>query len=94
MANEPQRVGQIHVDSGQILILDPVRLTDIQYDSVVRTDRADHTAEVWLEREEDEVTIENFLDAPRRTNDGVVVETGGGGSFSVLIEYGEDGMPV
>ena len=82
------------MDSGQILILDPGRLkNEVQYDSVVRTPRVRHAAEVWLEHEEGEVTIENFLDPPRRTNDGVVVETNDG-SYSVWVEYGDDGLPT
>jgi hypothetical protein len=47
-----------------------------------------------LEREEGEVTIENFLDPPRRTNDGVVIDTGSDGSFNVWVEYGADGQPA
>jgi len=66
----------------------------VQYDSVIRVPRVDHTAEVWLEREEGEVTIENFLDPPRRTNDGVVIDTGSDGSFNVWVEYGANGQPA
>jgi hypothetical protein len=91
--SERKRAGRVHVDSGQILILDPVRLQETQYDSVARTPRVEDAAEVWVENEKGEVTVENFLDPPRRTNDGVVVDTGSDGSFSVWIEYGDDGSP-
>src|SRR5262249_14484817 len=90
---ERKVVGRVHVDSAQILILDPVRLREVQYDSVVQTPRTDNAAEVWLEHEVGEVTVENFMDPPRRTNDGVVVNTAGDGSFSVWVEYGDDGLP-
>lgn len=92
VASELRRVGRVHIDSGQILILDPVRLTEVQYDSVVRAPRTDRAAEVWLESEEGEVTVENFLDPPRRTNDAVVVGTDDG-SYAVWVEYGGDGRP-
>ncbi len=69
-----------------------MRLTEIQYDSVVRAPRRERAAEVWPESEEGEVTVENFLDPPKRTNDGVVVEIDDG-SYSVWIEYGDDGRP-
>jgi hypothetical protein len=36
MSDEQKIVGRIHVDTAQILILDPVRLTEVQYDSVIR----------------------------------------------------------
>jgi hypothetical protein len=87
-------VGQVHVDSAQILIMDPVRLRESQYDSVVRTPRDRHAAKVWLKNEEGEVTIENFMEPPRRTNDGVVVDTGSDGSFSIEVECGEEGRPT
>jgi hypothetical protein len=81
--------GNVHVDSAQILILDPGRLTEWQYNSVIDTPRVENTAEVWLE---ESVTVENFLDPPKRTNDGVVVDTGSDGSFSVQVEYGDHGF--
>jgi hypothetical protein len=87
-------VGWVHVDSAQILILDPVRLKEVQYDSVVRGADDRKAAEVWIENEEGEITIENFLDPPRRTNDGVVIATGSDGSFPITIEYGSDGEPA
>ena len=93
MPSERKVVGRVHVDSAQILILDPGRLREVQYDSVVRTPRHDHAAEVWLENEVGEVTVENFMDPPSRTNDGIVVNTEGDGSFSVWVEYDEDGRP-
>src|SRR5579862_6834118 len=94
MSNEREAVGRIHVDSGQILILDPGRLkNEVQCDSMVRTPRVRYAAEVWLEHEEGEVTVENFLDPARRTNDGVVVETDDG-TYSVWVEYDDDGLPT
>ena len=61
---------------------------------MVPTTRDRHAAEVWLENEDAEVTVENFLDPPRRTNDGVVIETGSDGSFAMSVDYGDDGQPA
>lgn len=47
-----------------------------------------------FENELGEVTIENFLDPPKRTNDGVAVRTDKDGSFPVWVEYDEDGLPT
>ena len=86
-----RNVGTVHVDSGQILILDPVRMTDWQYNAVVDAPRDRGAAEVWLE---EVTTIEDaFADEVRRTNDGVVIETGGDGSFTVEVEYDERSQP-
>lgn len=93
MERERQIVGRVHVDSGQIVILDPGRLTEIQYESVVRALADKGAIEVWLEHEEGEVRVENFLDPPTRTNDGVAISTGEDGSFPVWVEYDEDGTP-
>jgi hypothetical protein len=91
MANERKIIGRVHVDSAQILILDPVRLTETQHDSVSRALEDDAAVEVWLENEAGEVTVENFLDPPNRTNDGVAIRTGEDGSFAVWAEYDEVG---
>ena len=88
-------VGRVNVDSGQIFIVEPMRLTEVQYDSVVRAlDEADGAVEVWIENELGEVTIENFLDPPIRTNDGVAIRTNRDGSFPVWVEYDEEGLPT
>ncbi len=91
MSSRSRLVGHIHIDSAQILILDPVRLNETQYDSlmIAQASRVDGAAEVWIENEPP--TIENFLDPPRRTNDGVVVETGRDGSVSVFVDRAADG---
>jgi hypothetical protein len=84
--------GRVHVDSALILILDPGRLTEWQYNSVLDEIQDHDTAEIWLEKEP---RAEEILGAvPRRTNDGVVVGTGTDGSFEVHIEYGPHGRPV
>jgi hypothetical protein len=84
--------GTIHVDSALILILDPGRLAEWQYDSVIDEIQSGDTAEIWLD---EEPKAEEILGAvPRRTNDGVVVSTGSDGSFDVQVEYGPHGRPV
>jgi hypothetical protein len=84
-------VGYIHVDSAMIFLLDPGRLLDWQYNSIIDTPVTGAATEVWLDEEPDADEVLGYK--PRRTNDGVVVPTGSDDSFPVEIEYGTDGQP-
>ena len=80
-----RHVGNVYVDSGQILILEPTRLSSKdEYDRVLRASNASEAGEVWLR---DSPPVE-------MTADGVVVGVGGDGQFPVFVTYSADGTPT
>jgi hypothetical protein len=80
---ERRLVGHLHLDSAQILILDPVRLgTEDEYQRVVQVTLEKKAGEVWLRDEELETT-----------NDGIALETGSDGEFPVYVDYDDGGLP-
>ena len=80
-----RHVGNVYVDSGQILILEPGRLNSREeYDRVVEVSNASEAGEVWL-RDPGPVEM---------TADGVVIGTGSDGAFPVSVAYDSDGNPT
>jgi hypothetical protein len=79
---ERKLVGHLHLDSAQILILEPTRLdSEAEYQRVVEVTLEKGAGEVWLRD-----------GAVETTSDGVVVETGNDGEFPVYVEYHDDGV--
>jgi hypothetical protein len=81
---EERHVGNVYVDSGQIVILEPTRLSsEDEYQRVVDVSLEKGAGEVSLRESKLEISA-----------DGVVVETTSDAVFPVFVTYDDSGIPT